>query len=165
MFKKLIFIFIIFFGEKLCESNAMASDSVNGKTTDQVVISPNETNQIRVAVYTHLIKEIVRPKTNALLFIAANKDELALIKTNFPNIIIEPAENREIVGHKVRDKVTKKSGIIVAVQWINITKTSEADVHAGYFSGAGVTYDFQMYKEESVWQIRQVSGPSVFDAF
>ena len=161
MLRHLSFLFIVLFCGVVCEKQAVASNDTNGAVP---AMQFNDTNQIRVAVYAYLIKQVIKPPVDSLLFIAADYDELPSLKAKFPGLVIKPAGDAKIVGNEVRDKATGTKGTILAVQWINTTNANQANVHAGYFSGAGVTYDFQLHKNGG-WQIDKVSKPTVHDVF
>ena len=130
-------------------------------TTDQNV-ALNDKSQIKVATYGYLIEKQFNHSTNSL-FVSADKDELKVIGAKFPDLRIKSATQAEIITngriHRVQDKISKEEGVVFEVKWIEI-KGQKAEVGAGYFSGAGITFNF-VFKKDNRWHIETVSPPTI----
>jgi len=126
------------------------------------VVSLNEEGQIKIAIYGYLIETELKPSRDTVLFVSASDSEYRAIKSKFPSCIFSLAERAEITkDRKVLDKVSKHPGIILEVKWIKIDG-EKAKAHAGYFSGAGITFDFEL-RRIKMWGIEKVIGPTVAD--
>jgi hypothetical protein len=138
--------------------------SQQSKTTTNQNIALNDKSQIKVAAYGYLIEKEFNRSTNTL-FVSADKDELGVISAKFPNHRIKPATQAEITTdnriHRVQDKISKEEGVVLEVKQIEI-KGQKAEAFAGYFSGAGITFNFA-FKRDNGWHIETVSPPMISD--
>ena len=93
---------------------------------------------------------------------AASSNELHWLQLKFPHYQIKNEADAEITqDRKVRDRSTKQLGVILEVKSISIHNHS-AIAYAGYFSGAGVIFKFNLDMQEN-WGVVSVSGNSISD--
>ena len=73
--------------------------------------------------------------------------------------IREPSQAKLAPNGVFIDRLTGERGIALEVKSVTINGNT-ARVQAGYFSGAGVTYDLELTKEVC-WMIKSRSAPTI----
>jgi hypothetical protein len=124
----------------------------------------SDKSEIKVIVCEYLLRDQIRATSNTVLFVSLSDDELRGLRARFVGYDIRSSSRAEYVKRgQFRDKLTKESGLIVAVGDVEI-HGNQADVIGGYFTGAGITFQFKLLKGKE-WGIQQANGPIIADYF
>ena len=123
-------------------------------------LSMNNESQIKLVVCGYLIEKEIKPLSGDLLFVAVDTNELQKIAQKFPTYQLKTGSEAEFTErHIFQDRSTKQRGVVIEIKSINISNQN-ASAYAGYFTGAGVTFTFDL-KKDNAWRILKVSKPII----
>lgn len=137
--------------------NATGQGSIKSQS-----MSKFDENQIKLVVCEYMIEKEIKPSAGNLLFVAIDSDELQKLAQKFPACRVKKESEAEITEHReVQDKSTKQGGVIIEVKSISVSNQN-ANVYAGYFAGAAITFTFKLEKQTD-WRIIAVTGKAIAD--
>jgi len=138
--------------------------AVNARTITSMIPKASDRQLIRQAVFLSLIEELTTDrKRQPVFFLVLEPGEEQSLAAAYKGLRVRNSKDcvvDQVQG--VKDKRTGELGLLLEVKQLAI-RGDEADVFAGYFSGAGVLFSFRLEKKDAVWTIlekkqRVISG-------
>lgn len=138
--------------------------ALTNRTTTPMIPKASDRQLIRQAVLLSLMEGLSTDrKLQPVFFVVLEPGEDQSLAVAYKGLKVRNAKDcvvDQVQG--VKDKRTGEPGLLLEVKQLTI-RGDEADVFAGYFSGAGVLFSFRLQKKEAVWIIlekkqRVISG-------
>lgn len=121
MFSLIVTLMIVLPALTGCEGNSRMPVTMEPKNDPKLTVVLSDESQIRIVVYQHLIRHVIKAPTKRVLFISATDMESHALTSTFPNCKLRSAARAEITAdRKVQDKTSKENGVILDMHWIKI---------------------------------------------